>query len=166
MTDLAGNKTTTAPFTKEKTFSAYDQEKAKKYAQLRRDYHASLYETVLRFHSSTCGQNDTIVDLGTGPGNVARTLAPKFNHAYGLDPSEGMIGTARSLGGVTSASEPIHFERSTAEDIGGSLSPPIADGSVDLITAANAAHWFDMEGFWPRAARVLKPGGSVALWFV
>jgi len=41
---------------------------------------------------------------------------------------------------------------------------PIPDGSVDLIIAATAAHWFDMSIFWPRAAQVLKPGGSVALW--
>ena len=35
---------------------------------------------------------------------------------------------------------------------------------MDLITAATAAHWFDMDRFWPAAARVLKPGGSVAIW--
>jgi hypothetical protein len=35
---------------------------------------------------------------------------------------------------------------------------------VDLITAATAAHWFNMPLFWAQAARVLKPGGTVALW--
>lgn len=75
-----------------------------------------------------------------------------------------MISTARSLGGVSSNSEPIRFDVSTAEDLTSNLSLPIPDGSVDLITAATAAHWFDMSGFWPRAAQVLRPGGSVALW--
>jgi hypothetical protein len=42
--------------------------------------------------------------------------------------------------------------------------PPIEENSVDLITAANAAHWFDMPAFWLRAARVLKLHGTVALW--
>lgn len=75
-----------------------------------------------------------------------------------------MLITARSLGGVTSSSEPIRFEMSTAEDIGPGLVPPIPSASVDLITAAAAAHWFDMSRFWPRAAQVLKPDGTVAIW--
>lgn len=40
----------------------------------------------------------------------------------------------------------------------------VDDGTVDLITVATAAHWFDMSQFWDRAARLLRPGGSVALW--
>jgi SAM-dependent methyltransferase len=75
-----------------------------------------------------------------------------------------MLTIARSKGFVTSKSEPVRFEVSTAEQLGSNVSPPVAQGSVDLITAGNAAHWFDMAGFWPSAARVLKPGGSVALW--
>ncbi len=93
-----------------------------------------------------------------------RTLAPRFANAIGLDPSEGMISTALSLGGVSSNSKAIRFDISTAEDLGSNLVPPVAAGSVDLITAATAAHWFDMSAFWPRAAQVLKPGGTVALW--
>ncbi|KAK3937230.1 S-adenosyl-L-methionine-dependent methyltransferase [Diplogelasinospora grovesii] len=143
----------------EKTFSTYNQEQGKVYAQTRRDYHPSVYQAVIGHHTSTGGQLDTLLDVGCGPGNVARALAPHFAHAIGIDPSEGMIATARSLGGVTSTSEPIQFEVSTAEELS-----PVADSSVDLIAAGNAAHWFDMPRFWAAAARVLKPGGSVALW--
>jgi SAM-dependent methyltransferase len=75
-----------------------------------------------------------------------------------------MIINARFLAGASSTSEPIRFEISTAEDLGWHLSPPVEDSSVDLITASTAAHWFDMARFWPRAARVLKPGGTAALW--
>ncbi|KPM38707.1 hypothetical protein AK830_g7850 [Neonectria ditissima] len=150
--------------TTEKTFSAYNSEQGKAYAKVRRDYHPSLYQTVLDHHTSTGGHLDTLIDVGCGPGLAARALAPHFAHVVGLDPSEGMIATARSLGGVTSTSEPIRYELSTAEHLGRNISPPIADSSIDLITASNAAHWFDMAGFWPSAARVLKPGGSVALW--
>jgi hypothetical protein len=70
-----------------------------------------------------------------------------------------MISTARSFGGVTSSSEPIRFDISSAEELEG-----IANSSIDLITAATAAHWFDMSRFWPRAAAVLRPGGTVAIW--
>ena len=155
---------TPTPFPTEKTFSSYNQEQGKAYAQIRRDYHPSVYQTIINHHISTGGQLDTLLDVGCGPGTAAHALAPHFAHAIGLDPSEGMIATARSPGDASSTSEPVRFEVSTAEELGEHLSPPIQDSSVDLITAANAAHWFDMSRFWPSAARVVKPGGSVALW--
>jgi SAM-dependent methyltransferase len=123
-----------------------------------------VYQAVIDHYTSSGGQFDTLLDVGCGPGTAASTLASHFAHALGIDPSEGMIATARSLGGSTSTSEPIRFEISTAESLGANLSPPVEANSVDLIVAANAAHWFDMAGFWVAAARVLKPGGSVALW--
>ncbi|KAF3395899.1 putative methyltransferase [Penicillium rolfsii] len=150
--------------TTEKTFSSYNQEQGQAYAVARPDYHPVLYQFILDQHTATKGQLDTLVDVGTGPGNVARSLGVHFAHVIGLDPSEGMLSTARSLGGTTSTSEPIRFEQSTAEDLGTNLPQPIQDASVDLITAGNAAHWFDMPQFWATACRVLKPGGSVILW--
>lgn len=45
----------------------------------------------------------------------------------------------------------------TAEDL------PFPDGSVDLLTAASAAHWFDQSRFLAEAGRVLKPRGCMAL---
>ncbi len=41
---------------------------------------------------------------------------------------------------------------------------PFPDGSVDLLTAASAAHWFDAERFVKEATRVLKPRGCLALF--
>jgi SAM-dependent methyltransferase len=150
--------------TTEKTFSSYNQEQGKAYAAARPDYHPALYQFILDQHTATNGQLDTLLDVGTGPGNVARSLGVHFAHVVGLDPSEGMVCAARTLGGTTSTSEPIRFELSTAEDLGTNISQPIQDASADLITAGNAAHWFDMPRFWATAARVLKPGGSVILW--
>lgn len=146
----------------EPTFRSYNQMQGATYSQNRPTYHPNLYRIVIDHHVSTGGQLGTILDVGCGPGNAVRDLAPHFKHAIGLDPSEGMIRAARSLGGVSSASEDIRFELSTAEELG--TSPTIPDSSVDLIIAATAAHWFDMSLFWPRAAQILKPGGTVALW--
>ncbi|KAL7904792.1 S-adenosyl-L-methionine-dependent methyltransferase [Trichoderma velutinum] len=148
----------------ETTFSSYDQKQGKAYASARPDYDPGVYQTIIDHHKSTGGQFDTVVDVGCGPGSATRGLAPYFTNAIGLDPSQGMVATARSFGGVSSASRPIQFEVSTAEDLGAHLATPISDSSVDLITAANAAHWFDMPQFWLAAARILKPGGTVALW--
>jgi SAM-dependent methyltransferase len=148
----------------EKTFSSYNHDQGIKYAKARRDYNPSLYQNILDHHASTGGKLDVLLDVGCGPGLATRALSPHFTDAIGLDPSSGMIHTARSLGGVTSTSSPIRYELSTAEQLGENLTPPLEDGSVDLITASNAAHWFNMSGFWVAAARVLKPGGTVALW--
>ncbi|KAI1805153.1 methyltransferase [Daldinia bambusicola] len=146
----------TAP---EATFRSFTPAEASNYAQFRQGYHPTLYNTVINRHTSTGGKLDTLLDVGCGPGIAVRALAPRFQHAFGFDPSKGMIAGAKELGGVSGSGEPIRFEVSTAEDLSG-----VPDGSIDLITAATAAHWFNMPAFWARAAQVLKPGGSVALW--
>ncbi|KAL2857301.1 S-adenosyl-L-methionine-dependent methyltransferase [Aspergillus pseudoustus] len=151
----------------EKTFRSYTAEQGKTYVQNRLDYHPNLYNTVLTHHTSTGGKLDLLLDIGCGPGLAIANLAPHFSQAIGLDPSEGMIATARSRIPdlpTTAAGKPIRFEVSTAEELGRSLTPAVADGSVDLIVVATAAHWFDMPAFWAAAARVLKPSGTVAIW--
>ncbi|KAK5655894.1 hypothetical protein OQA88_5433 [Cercophora sp. LCS_1] len=145
--------------TAEQTFRSFTPIAASHYAQFRNDYHPTLYNTLLSRHTSTGGKLDTILDVGCGPGIAVRSLAPRFQHAIGLDPSGGMIAGATELGGVSASGGPIHFAVSSAEELSG-----IKDGSVDLLVAATAAHWFDLDRFWKRAAEVVEPGGSVGLW--
>lgn len=166
-----------AVFTPEKTFNTYTTEQGATYAKARPDYHPNLYKRIIDHHVSTGGRLNTLVDVGCGPGTATRILAPHFQTAIGLDPSEGMITAARELGGVSADGKPIRFECSSAEDLGRSTSTGcekngtsdtttsvIPDGTADLITAATAAHWFDMSRFWARAAQLLPPGGTIALW--
>jgi SAM-dependent methyltransferase len=157
---------TSLPVPTEKTFSSFNKEQGANYAKIRPGYHPNLYRTIIDQHTSTGGQLNSILDVGCGPGVAIEALAPHFTHATGIDPSEGMIKNARLLTVTTSTSQPIRFEIGSAESLGTNLSPPVEDASVDLITASTAAHWFDMAKFWPAAARVLKPGGSVAIWTV
>ncbi|PKS05188.1 hypothetical protein jhhlp_008556 [Lomentospora prolificans] len=154
----------TAALPRDKTFRAFSEEQGVSYAEHRRDYHPKFYQLVLDHHTSQGGQLETILDVGCGPGFAVRALGPRFTNAIGIDPSEGMLRTARSLGGESGNGDPIRFEIGTAESLGSDLSPPIRDGSVDLIVAATASHWFNMSEFWARAAQVLKPNGTVALW--
>jgi SAM-dependent methyltransferase len=123
-------------FTPETTFRSYSQDQSKHYAQHRRNYHPNFYKILLDHHERTGGQFDTVLDVGCGPGTAVRSLAMNFKNAIGLDPSEGMIGTAKSLGGLASTGSPVRFEVSSAEELGSGLDPKIANGSVDLITAA------------------------------
>ncbi|KAF3178669.1 hypothetical protein TWF788_007399 [Orbilia oligospora] len=144
----------------ETTFRAFTNSQGSDYAKYRRDYHPSLYHEIINYHTSKHGELNTLLDIGCGPGIAIRTFAKTFKHAIGIDASEGMIATAKSLGGKTSTSESIRFEVSM--DFGKNLNLP--DGSVDVITVATAAHWFDMNVFWKQVARLLKPGGTVAIW--
>ncbi|EFX04383.1 methyltransferase type 11 [Grosmannia clavigera kw1407] len=147
----------------EKTFRGYSAEQGQKYARARPGYPVTLYDAVAAYHVGHGGRLDTLLDVGCGPGTVVGEFGGRFRQAIGIDPSAGMISATREK--VQGAA--VRFEVSTAEALGADHSPPlVADGSVDVITAATAAHWFDMAGFWTRAAQVLRPGGTVALWCV
>ncbi|KAJ0110228.1 hypothetical protein J7T55_000661 [Diaporthe amygdali] len=145
----------------EKTFRSYTTDQGQSYARHRMKYGQSLYETIISHHTSTGGRLETALDIGCGPGTATFDIARSFDNTIGLDPSQGMVSAARSLLSSEQITNNVKFEVSTAEDISPDLVP---DGSVDLITAATCAHWFDMPRFWTTAARVLRPGGSVAMW--
>uniref|UniRef100_A0A674P9N2 Methyltransferase type 11 domain-containing protein n=1 Tax=Takifugu rubripes TaxID=31033 RepID=A0A674P9N2_TAKRU len=93
------------------------------------------------------------MDLGCGTGQTTRLLAPHFQEVVGIDVSETQLEQARA---VLSCPD-ITYRKGTAEDL------PFPDGSVDLITASSAAHYFDESKFMAEANRVLKPGGCIAL---
>lgn len=162
VTSPATMDTSPAPAPTERTFTKYTPAQATTYTQTRRNYHSSVYDFIITHHTSTGGELTTLLDVGCGPGLATRSLAPHFQHATGLDPSPGMIATAQSLGGTTAApaTSPINYAVSAAETL--TAVPP---HSVDLLTVANAAHWFaSMRHFWTRAAQVLRPGGTVVIW--
>lgn len=135
------------PISPEITFRSFTSADASHYAQFRLDYHPTLYNTLLQQHTSTGGKLDTLLDVGCGPRTATRTLGTRFQHVIGLDPSEGMITSAKELGGTSRSGESIHFAVSSAEVLSG-----VAEGSIDLLIAATAAHWFDLPAFWARAA--------------
>ncbi|XP_030642277.1 putative methyltransferase DDB_G0268948 [Chanos chanos] len=93
------------------------------------------------------------VDLGCGTGQNTRLLSPIFQEVVGIDVSECQLEEARAVPGFTN----LTYRQGTAEEL------PFPDGSVDLLTAASAAHWFDQERFLKEANRVLKPRGCIAL---
>jgi ubiquinone/menaquinone biosynthesis C-methylase UbiE len=90
-------------------------------------------------------------DCATGNGQAARSLAVHFNNVIATDASSEQIASAESLPG-------IRFQVAPAEASG------LLSGSVDLITVAQALHWFDIDSFFAEAVRVLKPGGILSFW--
>ncbi|TFK93422.1 S-adenosyl-L-methionine-dependent methyltransferase [Polyporus arcularius HHB13444] len=136
---------------------------AARYASSRPTYPRQLYDFIFKHHERAKGARwDTAVDVGCGTGQATVELTP-FKRVIGVDPSARMIEQATEsvksrLAGLDLSSQ-IEFVQSSAEDLGF-----LQDGSVDLIVAAQAAHWFKWDKFWPEAARVLRKDGTFAAW--
>ena len=90
-------------------------------------------------------------DCATGNGQVARGLAPRFSAVVASDASVSQLREA--------VWHPrIAYRKASAE------AAPFADRSVDLVTVAQALHWFDIDAFSAEVRRVLAPGGLLAVW--
>ena len=90
-------------------------------------------------------------DCATGTGQAAQGLAGHFAQVVATDASARQIAQALPH-------PHINYRVARAEASG------LADASVDLVTVAQAAHWFDLPAFYAEARRVLRPGGVLALW--
>jgi len=90
-------------------------------------------------------------DAGTGNGQAARALAERFDRVVASDASAGQIRQA-----------PPHPR--VEYRVGRAESSGLPDGSCDLVTAAQALHWFDVPAFFAEARRVLRPSGVCAVW--
>lgn len=122
------------------------EEGGRAYARFRPEYPRQLAE----FLASVAPDNDLAVDVGCGNGQLTQLLAPYFARVVGLDPSADQIANA-------TPNERIDYRVAPAEQL------PVADASASLVTAAQAAHWFDLPAFYGEVRRIGKPGAVVAL---
>ena len=116
------------------TFRSYCAAQAQTYAVERRSYPHELYDIILKYHTSTGGKLDQLLDVGCGPGNATRDLSVAFEHVLGIDPGAEMIAAARKRGAKTRSGNDINFEIGPAEEC--SKVNGVGAGTVDLLTAA------------------------------
>ena len=117
------------------------------YAQYRIDYPSELYDFVLSFTQN----RQTAWDCATGNGQVASALAEFFEQVEATDISETQL--------ILAVKKPtINYQISSAEQT------PFADQTFDLITVAQALHWFDVSAFHQEVRRVARPGAVIAEW--
>jgi len=147
---------------RDSTYRQYNSQQAATYAKHRPSPPPALVELILGHHTATGGKNGVLLDVGCGPGIATYVFSKHFDVAIGADLCESMIKVATELGGESAKGDSVRWVISTAEEI--DKIEGVEKGSVDLVIAAFAAHWFDMSKFWAAAAEVMKPGGTVALW--
>lgn len=118
---------------------------SKDYAAFRPKLQQEVYDFV--FQHITCF--DRAWDAGTGNGQTAVALSKVFKEVIATDISRNQLIHAVQLPNIFYRKEPA--EHST-----------LAEASVDLITIAQAIHWFDFENFYKEVKRVAKPGAIIA----
>ncbi len=114
-------------------------------------YRPNYPDTLFSFLADCCTQHTLAWDCATGNGQAARALTPFFDRVIATDASSAQIEAAEG--------DPnVEYRIAPAETSG------LDAASIDLITVAQALHWFDIPGFFDEAQRVLTPGGVLAAW--
>jgi SAM-dependent methyltransferase len=120
-------------------------EVATAYAEHRPGYPAAAVEWLVG------SRGGRVLELGSGTGKLTTALVGLGHDVVATDPSERMIAHLRSS--VRAA----HCLLARAEDI------PLPSSQVDVVVSAQAFHWFDLDRALPEIARVLRPGGVLAV---
>ncbi|HET9013696.1 MAG TPA: class I SAM-dependent methyltransferase, partial [Gemmatimonadaceae bacterium] len=120
---------------------------ARSYASYRPHYPPSLFDWL----RSLTPRHQAAWDCGTGSGQAAVALARRFDQVVATDASLAQLANADRAPGV-------HYLAMKAEQCA------LASRSVDLVTVAQALHWFDHRRFFAEVDRALRPGGVLAVW--
>ena len=117
------------------------------YRKYRPDYPDSLFDHIYSYVKNF----DHAWDCATGNGQVARQLAGAFKQVEASDISRRQLENAHQAPN-------IYYHVCPAENT------PFKDDQFDLVTVAQALHWFDLKKFFKEINRVLKPSGVMAVW--
>ena len=132
---------------------------AKYYAQFRPDYPDSVVRTMVEYYASNNTDttvdsgHGTAVDVGCGSGQSTYPLRQHFNKVIGIDVSEKQIEHAKKK------YSDVEFRVGQGENL-----QFLENCSVNLITTAQAMHWMNHGAFYREVDRVLKPGGTLAVY--
>jgi len=116
------------------------------YARFRPEYPAELAE----YLASIAPDRLLAVDVGCGNGQLTGQLAEHFGTVIGLDPSDDQVAHATPR-------DNVRYRCAPAEAL------PLPERCASLVTAAQAAHWFDLPAFYAEVRRIANPGAVLAL---
>ncbi len=121
-------------------------EQARTYAQYRPRYPQELYDFIL----ALLDEKSAAWDCATGSGQVARRLADYFERVYASDISSEQMSFAPQKSNITYLNAPAE-------------NTPFPDDAFDLITVAQAVHWFNIDDFYAEVRRTAKNGALLAV---
>lgn len=122
------------------------------YVASRPDYPDALFDRLAEHAGLRPGI--TVADLGAGTGLLSEGLLERGAHVVAVEPNAAMRSAAERILGQTEGFRAVE---------GAAEATSLPAGSVDLVTAAQAFHWFDVEPARREVLRILKPEGRVAL---
>lgn len=128
-------------------FADHFSSAAAAYARRRPEYPDRLFA----YLAGLAPSRGRVWDAGCGNGQASRGLARHFREVIATDASAEQIAKARPSPRIT-------YRVAQAE------TACVPDGSIDLVTVAQAVHWFDRDRFWRRVRRALVPRGVIAIW--
>ncbi|XP_059288156.1 LOW QUALITY PROTEIN: uncharacterized protein LOC132041460 [Lycium ferocissimum] len=128
---------------------------AQQYSEGRPSYPEELFD----FIASKTPCHDLVWDVGTGSGQAAKSLAKTYKNVIATDTSPKQLEFAAKVPNVRYICTSPNMSMSEIETKIG------AESSVDLVTIAQAMHWFDLPTFYQQANWLLKkPNGVLAAW--
>jgi SAM-dependent methyltransferase len=134
------------PFLSSTGFKDHFSAHAAGYAAHRPTYPRSLIDLL----AGLAPARERALDVGCGTGQLSALLGDVFAEVIATDASAKQIAEATPHPNV-------RYRVARAEVSG------LAGASVDLITVAQAAHWFDLEPFYAEVHRIARPGATLAL---
>lgn len=123
------------------------------YARHRAGFPDSLFDRLSAFGVGKAGQS--VVDLGTGTGTLARGFARRGCKVVGIDPAAALLEQARRLDAAENLE--IEYRTTRAEETG------LPNASVDVVSAGQCWHWFDRARAAREVARILRPDGVIVI---
>ena len=129
------------------TFHDHFSSVASRYADFRPCYPQTLFD----YLATVAPKDSTVWDCACGNGQASVDLAARFHRVIATDASREQVASA-------APNAKIEYRVATAEQSG------LPDSAAGLVTVAQALHWFNFDRFYAEAKRVLKPGGTIAVW--
>ncbi|HEY0850292.1 MAG TPA: class I SAM-dependent methyltransferase [Bradyrhizobium sp.] len=126
---------------------------AELYEQYRPPYPADFFRAVAQ--ELALSRQHALIDLGTGPGLLARGFAPYAGRVVAVDPEPRMLAAARAA--AARAGTEVTFVEGRAEDL------PEDVGGFDIVTIGRALHWMDRDALGLLFARLVAPDGAIVV---
>jgi SAM-dependent methyltransferase len=125
---------------------------AEEYARFRPSYPVALFDSLFARIGDPLG---TVLDIGAGTGKATGSLIGRGARVTALEPNRAML--AKAAGRLAGADGWLGPVAARAESL------PISSGSTSCVTVAQAFHWLEPERALAEFARVLRPGGLLAV---